>query len=478
MRIFSPMRFPGLLILLLICSKLGTFAANKPNFVFFLSDDQSKADYGCYGMPINLTPVTDKLAKEGLVFERMFTTQAICAPSRASLFTGQYPIRNGLFINHTASRDGTQTVYDALKPLGYEVVLAGKVHVKPETVYRWDRYIGSRGHSPLHLDEIDTYLSEVGNKPFCLFVTSSYPHGPYPYNPDFPADKVITRPYMTPAQIKSLPGYYDNVKTKEGELEQILTLLNKHDLEENTVFMYASDHGNGPTEKFTVYDRGLNVPFIVRWPNKIKPGRTQALTSFVDILPTIVELAGGKPLKEVDGSSFYRVLKGDIADHNTTVFGVMTQQGVWNAHIFPRRSARGPRYHYIHNFNTLERIKMDEEMGKPIDPFRLLGAQKHPDIPEEELYDTWNDPYELTNLAKDPQYKAIKLELKDKMFTWMKQQNDFLTEGGEIPYLDTTHPLDVDSGDIRANMKHIYDCPDELEGTINHYIDPHTLTKR
>lgn len=450
--------------------------AEKPSFIFFLSDDQTKADYGCYGLPLDLTPVTDQLAKEGLVFDQMFTTQAICAPSRSSLFTGLYPIRHGCFLNHIATRKGTKTVYDALKPLGYEVALAGKVHVKPGSIYRWDKYIGSNGHAPLEIGEIDTYLAKVKDRPFCLFITSSFPHGPYPKNPDYPAEKTVAHPYMNPGMKNWLAGYYDNIAIKEKELEQVLSLMKKHGLEKDTVFIYSSDHGNGPRAKFTTYDTGLNVPFIVRWPGRIQRGRTDALISYVDLLPTFVELAGGQPPDDVDGTSFVPVLKGAATRHHETVFGVMNQQGVWQAHIFPRRSARGKRYHYIHNFNTMERIKLDQLDGKPIDPFHLLGAQQHPDTPEEELYDTKADPFEMVNLADDPGYDEIKAGLKKELFQWMEQQNDFLTEGGPIPYLKSTHPLDVDSGDIKASMKDLYDCPAELENTIEEYLDPHALT--
>jgi N-sulfoglucosamine sulfohydrolase len=412
---------------------LNGLASEKPNFVFFLSDDQSKVDYGCYGLPLDLTPVTDRLAEEGLVFDQMLTAEAICAPSRSVLFTGQYPIRNGCFLNHIGVRDGTKTVYDALKPLGYEVSLAGKVHVKPKTVFRWDTDMGENKHGPLPLGKIDDYLASVKDKPFCLFITSGYPHGPYPKNPEFPADKTINHSYLKPGAIKQLPGYYDHIAIKEKELEDVLAMLDKHGLKENTVFCYSSDHGNGTGSKYTVYDRGLNVPFMVRWPGKIKPGRTGALANYVDILPTFVDIAGGQPLENVDGKSFYPVLKGESKEHHKTVFGLMNNQGVWQCHIFPSRSARGERYHYIHNFNTLERIKLDELAGKEIDPFRRLGAEQHPDTPEEELYDTKTDPFELVNLAEDPKLADIKAELKQELFKWMEQQKDFLTEGGPIP---------------------------------------------
>ena len=445
-------------------------AAVKPNFVFFLSDDQLKADYGCYGLPLNLTPVTDQLAKEGLVFDKMFTAEAICAPSRSVLFTGQYPIRNGCYMNHMTVRKGTQTVYDALVPLGYDVSLIGKIHVKPDSVFRWSTPTTDEKAKGLPLDDVDNFFSSHTQKPFCLFLASHLPHGPYPKKPAFPRDQVVRHPYMGESGHGELAGYYDHIAQKEKELEAVLQSLEKHGLKENTVFIYSADHGNGMEAKYTVYDRGLNVPFIVRWPGKVLPGRTDALASYTDVLPTFVELAGGTAPKNIDGNSFAHVLKSPDAKHHDYVFGLMTQQGVWGTHVFPRRSAHDGRYHYIRNFNTLEKIARDEQAGKKIDPFHRLGAGRHPDTPEEELFDTLNDPWELNNLARDPAFGNIKERLKTELFQWMEDQNDFLAKGGAIPYLESKHPVDESSEQ--------YTCPPELEGTIKEYLDPHALTEK
>ncbi len=442
-------------------------AAEKPNFVFFLSDDHSKADYGCYGFPVDLTPTVDRLAREGLVFDRMFTAQAVCAPSRAVLFTGMDPIRNGLFVQHGSCRPGTRTVYDALTRLGYDVSLIGKMHVKPDTVFHW-------GTPPpilakkLSMDQLDSFLAEHVDKPFCLFLGSRYPHGPYPKKTKFPKSEVVPHPYMKDAAERNLAGYYDHIAEEDRELARVLDLLDQHGLSQNTVFLYSSDHGGGKDAKFTVYDRGLGVPFIVRWPGKIEPGRTSALASYADVLPTMVEIAGGSPLAGIDGKSFAAVLQNPALPHRDHVFGLMTQQGVHNTHVFPRRSSRGPRFHYIRNFNTLEKIARDEQAGKQVNPFYRLGAEMHPDTPEEQLFDTQADPWELHNLAADPGYAETKERLKRAMFEWMEQQNDFLATREEIPFLESKHPVDQSGA--------AYTCPPHLIGTVEHFANPHEVT--
>jgi uncharacterized sulfatase len=109
-----------------------------PNIIFFLSDDQDIYDYGCYGNEKVHTPAMDRLAKEGMMFRNAFTGQAICAPSRSQLYTGKYPLRNGCFLNHVKTKPGQRSVTYYLKNAGYQVILAGKSHVGPPAVYRWD----------------------------------------------------------------------------------------------------------------------------------------------------------------------------------------------------------------------------------------------------------------------------------------------------------------------------------------------------
>ena len=113
----------------------------KPNFIFYLADDQDKLDYGTYGNPNVETTAVDRLASEGIKFNNFYTGQAICAPTRSQIFTGKYPIKNGCFVNHIGVKPGTETIISYLEKEGYEVVLAGKSHVKPNSVFKWSRYL-------------------------------------------------------------------------------------------------------------------------------------------------------------------------------------------------------------------------------------------------------------------------------------------------------------------------------------------------
>ena len=159
------------LVLLSIIFSLGLFGGCKkqsvlekqPNIIFYLADDQDKLDYGCYGNDKVHTPAVDRLAKEGMIFQNAFTGQAICAPSRSQLYTGKYPIKNGCALNHIISKPGQESVAQYLQALGYDVILAGKSHVGPASVYVWSREwreINEEGlpRPVLPLDSIQNYF--------------------------------------------------------------------------------------------------------------------------------------------------------------------------------------------------------------------------------------------------------------------------------------------------------------------------------
>ncbi|MGC9376025.1 MAG: sulfatase-like hydrolase/transferase, partial [Bacteroidales bacterium] len=121
----------------------------KPNIIFYLADDQDKYDFGCYGNDKVHTPAVDRLAGEGLLFENAFTGQAICAPSRSQLYTGNYPLKNGCFLNHIKTKDNQVSTTTYMKNLGYEVILAGKSHVGPKEVFNW-----SKEWKPVHKEGV------------------------------------------------------------------------------------------------------------------------------------------------------------------------------------------------------------------------------------------------------------------------------------------------------------------------------------
>jgi uncharacterized sulfatase len=426
----------------------------KPNMIFYLADDQDVTDYGYYGNEKVHAPAVDRLAKEGIVFTQAFTGQAICAPSRAQLFTGKYPLKNGSFANHTPTRPNINSVTKKMRDLGYKVVLAGKSHVKPQSVYDWDATwepVPKPGvpRDYIPQDDIEAYF-ETAEGPFVMFIASKYPHGKYfdVEKPDAAAIKF--HPFDAhlkdnAAYIKKRAGYYRSIEEDNKQLEHVLDLVDTH-LNENTLFIYSADHG--VSGKFTLKDIGLNVPFVVRWPGVVQPdSRSRQLIHYTDVLPTMMEIAGGAKDSAMDGKSFLSILSGrDEAIHDY-VYGVRTNQNIINAHVFPSRMIRDKQYKYIRNFNALEVLEKNLGENEAVNLFLREGALKHKDEAFEELYDLKADPFEQINLAGDLNMAHIKSRLSKQMFVWMEEQGDFLEDRfGNIPIISApAFKLDQDS---------------------------------
>ena len=454
------------------------WSENRPNLILFVADDQSVFDYGSYGNMAVPTPATDRFAKESLVFDCAFTGQAICAPSRSMLYTGLYPVRNGCFINHTEIRSGVKTLPVYLKALGYDVILAGKSHVNPLDQFPWTEWFRPQEQEGmprpgLPFRQMGSFFEQVDG-PFCMVVASEYPHGPFFDKSSHDPEGVKLEPFrsQTTQERRVNARYYANIEEGEGEFSKVLALLEEHSLADDTVVVYTADHGMF-RGKFTVYHSGLRVPLMVRWPDRISPGRSSTLVSLADILPTFVALAKGAVPRDLDGRNILSVWQGRSEEGHAFVYGVGESQGIQDRSLFPQRSISDGRYNYIYNFNSLERLKRDQKAGVEIDYFRSRDARRFAHRAEEELYDLASDPYELTNIAGRKEVALVQSQLRRELFRWMEQQGDYLTPRGALPYFKPKmHPMD------QPNPRFKYHVPDELIGSLEEdYVDAHALTQ-
>ncbi len=409
---------------------------DKPNIVLFLADDQSIDDVGCYGNNAVRTPNIDRLAEEGLRFKLAFTPTSMCSPSRSALYTGLYPHRNGCHPNHSSIKPGVKTLPHYLKPLGYRVALAGKTHIKPREQFPFE-YMGLKD------ERIEKFMTLARDKPFCLVVASHEPHGPHKQG-GYKPGQIPVPPYKvdTPQTRQQLANYYTDIDLLDKEVGGVLGLLKKHNLEQNTLFVYASDHGYNIFAKWSCYDAGLHVPFIVRWPGRVKAGTiTDAMVSFVDVLPTFIEAAGGKSPGDIDGRSFLPVLLGRKKKHHDVVFGAHTTRGIISGRAYPIRSVRTRTHQYIRNLNPEGMFQCVSTHGRNYkeindgvwgswkekartDTFAAERVRMYQHRPAEELYDLTKDPHELKNIATDPAQQKLLASLRKKLDAWMKQQGD------------------------------------------------------
>ncbi|MBL6765230.1 MAG: sulfatase [Verrucomicrobiae bacterium] len=426
-----------LLVSVLLTADLAAF--DRPNFLFIIADDLTHRDLGCYGGQAH-TPNIDGLAGEGMRFTRCFQAAPMCSPTRHNIYTGLYPVKSGAYPNHTFAKDGTKSVVHYLKPLGYRVALSGKQHIAPAEVFPFER--SGKQNNP-DMEAVDKLFRECreNGTPFCLFACSNEPHTPWNKGDrsKYPPEKIKLPKHFvdTPETREGMSRYLAEITYFDGQVGELLKLLGKHGLASNTLVMVVSEQGASlPFGKWTCYDTGLQSAMVVRWPGKVKAGAvTDAMVEYVDVLPTFVSAAGGKPAKVLDGRSFLPVLAGETDRHKSHVYGLMTTRGIINgSDHFGIRSVRDGRFKYIWNLTPEIEFRNACVKSPEFESWEAAAAKGDADAaekvrrykqrPGEELYDVSVDPLEWKNLANDPKFAEIKSELRARLDDWMTSQGD------------------------------------------------------
>jgi arylsulfatase A-like enzyme len=428
---------------LLVGSRLAAAEVSRPNLVIFLSDDHSLLDSTVYGASDVKTPNMQRLANAGLTFDRAFVASPSCAPSRGAMLTGLMPARNGAEPNHSKPRAEIKKLPAYLHELGYEVAAFGKVsHYKHTVDYGFDYFAHDGFHEDIAVSAALEWLrARKSDKPLCLFVGTNWPHVPWPKEaPEFDPTKLKIPPTnIDTARTREFRArYYAAIAKMDAELGQVFDAANEV-LGANTFFLHTSDHGaQWPFGKWNCYDAGIRTPMIAVWPGKLKPGtRTDAMVSWIDILPTLVELGGGTPPSDIDGRSFAPVLRGERKEHRDRIF--TTHSGDGRMNIYPIRSVRTADWKYIRNlhpefyFTSHVDLAQSEDGGgyfaswmekAKTDTTAAALIHRYHERPAEELYDLRADPLEQHNLAAEPQQAARLAALRAEVDAWMKASGD------------------------------------------------------
>lgn len=433
-----------------LAESTATRPAGRPNIVLFLSDDHTWHDCGPYGGRDVRTPNLDRLAEESLVFDLAFSASPTCAPSRSALYTGLFPFRNGAHANHSLVRDGLRSWPHYFRDLGYRVVIAGKTHIGPREVFPFEYLPESNIMPPgkkhvlwtdLGVEAIAKLLTEHDRaQPLCLIVCSHSPHTIWPPADGYhPADLVLP-PYLldTPETRRARARYLTDVTWMDGQVGQVRAALQEHGYADNTLFMYAADQGaQWPFSKWNLYDLGIRVPLIVHWPGHVRPGRTRAMVSLIDLLPTCVAAAGGTPPTDIDGRSFLGVLRGETQRHRDVTFASHTGDGAMNQ--APMRCIRTERYKYI--LNLAPEIKYTTHVSKgegateywaswvrlaERDERAATVVRRYEHRPPAEFYDLEADPFEEKNLIDAPEHQERIAQLREQLKAWRVQQGEDL----------------------------------------------------
>ncbi|MEZ6058589.1 MAG: sulfatase [Planctomycetaceae bacterium] len=434
----------SLISMALLIPSLAGAQPRLPDVVVYLADDLSAGDLAVYGGKSISTPAIDKLAADGLTFERAFVASPSCAPSRAALLTGLMPARNGAEENHTYPREGILRLPRVLNQLGYQTAAFGKVaHARSAKSYGFDT-IELASDIPEVRENVKNFLTNrKDTRPLALFVGVSNPHVPWPSESTVDP-KLLTLPPKhldTPRTRVQRSRYLQEVKDLDAYLGELRELTDRH-LAKDKIFVFSSDHGaQFPFGKWTLYDEGVRVPLIIARKGEIEAGRrTDAMVSWIDIIPTLIDVAGGKVPKNLDGRSFAAVLRGDISTHRFRVF--TTHSGDRKMNVYLSRSIRTEQYKLIWNphpefaYTSHIDLLLRETSGDYFKEWTDLAqtdehaakvVASHHGRPEYELYDLQKDPHEQTNVWSHPDLVQVQHDLVVELLGWIKEQGDELT---------------------------------------------------
>ena len=448
-------RCTGLVIgLILVCLWSGRALSQQPHIVVYLSDDHSQVDSSLYSEAGIATPEMEKMAKAGMTLHHAYVASPSCAPSRAALLTGLMPARNGAEGNHTYPDEHIKGLIPNLKQAGYTVASFGKImHGKVTERYEFDHVAMIKPHDEIKKQVIAYLNKHDKDKPLALFVGTSNPHVTWPMENEVDPASLVLPPKLldTPMTRAERAAYAQEVVDLDILLGELRAMA-KEQLGDNVLFIHTSDHGaQWPFGKWNLYDYGTRVPFLATWPGKIKPGsNSDAMVSWVDLLPTLIDAAGGDYPNELDGRSILPVLLGKETEHREVIFTTHTGDKDMNA--YPIRAVRDKRWKLIHN------LRPDLAHTNHTDQLRRVGASmfwnewaelyktdpkaqalidRYYARPPFEFYDLANDPWEQDNLIDAPEHAERVAKMKSQLASWMAAQGDT----GRMEKDNTPHPL-------------------------------------
>jgi len=373
----------------------------------------------CYGQESVISPNLDAFAADGVRFTLAFATAPQCSPSRASLASGMYPHNNGVMGLTHAGFDWALAVPHAAAILGehgFEAHLFGGQHVTshPEGL----------GFQAVHaIADFEKVLAQKGqDQRLYLEINFDETHRPYPPAGETPRGLVVPG-YLPdgPESVEEMTAVEQTIATMDAAVGRVLSALDHAGRADGAMVVFTTDHGLAmPRAKCTLYDPGLEVALLVRWPaGGLGAGVTGSqLASNIDVLPTLLESCGLPVPAGVQGQPLFGPGRGEVFAEKT-----------FHSYYDPMRCIRTDRYKYIRNFETAFAVEVPADIqAGPIfrsDPSRY--SRDRSSITE--LYDLETDPLEMTNLAGRPEVAKIERELSGRLWSWMRETSDPLLNG-------------------------------------------------
>ena len=417
----------------------------SPNFLWLVCEDQSLF-FSIYGDSSANTPNINQLAKDGIVYQNCYTPSPVCAPSRSSLITGMYPTTLGTQHMRAYKKAAANNAINSHNLLPY-------YSAKPKKLIRFftedlraNGYYCSNNSkedynmltSPLAWDESSQsahWRNRQDGQPFFSVFNFNVTHESNIWKNKTSYSKEELENVLVPSlfpdndKIKSdLLTNYKNIEKLDEQIGVILEQLKADGLYENTIIFFFSDHGGPfPRYKRSIYETGLRVPFVAKWIDNTRVGKTNQLVSFVDFAPTILDAANIEIEFPFEGTSFNKKDQRKYIYAATDRFDGSTDM---------RRSIRGGNFKLIYNADTTTPVYKKVAYRQQMKTMQVLDSlnikQKlntyfsnwfSKDKDRFELYEISKDYYELNNLINNPKYDAIFKTLQYHLFAWIKESD-------------------------------------------------------
>ena len=475
-------------VLFLCLLGMPVFAAERPNVLFILTEDQGQ-HLSYLGTPGLQTPNMDRIASRGIYFNHAYVSYPVCSASKAALFTGHYGSTTGLVENtHNffvpadklteAQRhnkvyqririaDRFPTLIEILEDNGYHLAVSGKLHVAPNEKFPYDEWFRSASR-----DRVNKMIrsAKAVDKPFFFLCNIQAPHRPY-RNSDVTEIGVDPAKVKLPAFLPDTPvirkdwaEYLDYVEVADQRIGVVLNALEDQGVMDNTLIVFMGDHGPPYHRgKMSLYQFGTNVPLAFAGPGIPKGIQTDALFGGVDMTPTLLGMLGIRS-PDTEGVSLAGVVRGEPgAKQRDLVFSMLAHQGQQRDDGMQERSVFDGRWKLIFRNSTTKprtvnsdlkywvlnlpdgrkigwRNRVYDEIVRRKDEFpgafRMLAEidnkAHQAELPAYELYDTESDPNEFKNLADDPRHQSELRRLKTVLRRWVKRTDNRFLNPDEI----------------------------------------------
>lgn len=464
---------------IVISDSLSQDLNSKPNILWIVAEDLSEY-IPSFGDSTVVTPNISKLAAEGVCYDNFYAPHPVCAPARAAIITGMYAnsigashMRTGPWYGGRPSQESIENYEKNAMPSGiraYEAIPFHEVKMFTEYLRKEGYYCTNNSKEDYQFVKTPTAWDESSNKahwrnrapnqPFFSVINIGVTHESQIWKKQKDSLwvdnnlEVPVPPYLPDTEVakKDIRRMYSNVKEMDAQVGEIIKELKEDGLLENTIIFWYTDHGGPlPRQKRLLYDSGIKVPMMIRFPNPQQwDQRDDRMISFIDLAPTLLSLANIQPPQYMQGKAFLGGYKRELEPKY--VFGAADRFDETTDHV---RSVRDKKFKYIKYYDREKSMFLEVAYRNQMPIMQeLLRLKKEGNLnkeqalwfrekkPNEELFDIQNDPYELHDLSQDPSYKLTLEEMRRACENWIDDINDT----GLIPeeeLIAKIHPLGI-----------------------------------